>query len=129
MSFAKPAKSMPCRKFKDFQQGCPLCVRSAGACRARCGRRTFTFTFTGTEDEEDNGIVNIGGGAVFSKAALLEMSNLGSCIESARPGGKWWGMMPDSIVGFRLSPVQACYVTPVERNALGEGPDGEVGAM
>ena len=36
---------------------------------------------------------------------------------------------PDSIVGFRLSPVQACYVTPVERNALGEGPDGEVGAM
>ena len=36
---------------------------------------------------------------------------------------------PDSIVGFRLSPVQACYVTPVERNALGEGPDRQVGAM
>lgn len=53
----------------------------------------------GTEDEEGNGIVNIGGGAVFSRAALSQMTNLHNCIADARPGGKWWGLTPDSIVG------------------------------
>lgn len=53
----------------------------------------------GTEDDEGNGIVNIGGGAIFSKAALSKMTNLHGCIDAARPGNKWWGLTPDSIVG------------------------------